>query len=159
MQIRKNVIQIVSNLSGRGESQAEWVVLLVLGYLILLIVLLYIHSKLLKKQKNIQKNLVFLYDTIRYQLAKVQYETLTNTENEGINKIITADHKTYLANAKAIKQEILAIEQKNAQKIISTAQRKVIHKETRKKNILEIGVQGIGRISTIFTAGIYKLFR
>lgn len=72
---------------------------------------------------------------------------------------MTASHKTYLANATAIKQEILSIEQKNGQEIISADQRSMIHKQTHKKNILMIGVQIIGRISTLLTVGIYKLFR
>lgn len=159
MQIRGNIIHIMTNVSGREASQAELFLLIALGYVLLMILLIAIHRRLVKRQKNIHKNLVLLYDTIRYQVAKAQYGTPTPQGNEGINKVMTADHKNYLGNATAIKQEVLTIEQKNGQEIISADQRKTIQKQTKKKNILTIIVQGIGRIITLLTIGIYKLFR
>lgn len=69
-----------------------------------------------------------------------------------------SDHKNYLANATAIKEEILDIEQKNGLQIVSEDQWKMIHIQTNKKNRITIGVQIIGRITTILTIGIYKLF-
>lgn len=79
---RNNVVHIMANISGREESQAEILLLLILGYIVLLSLLLLIHSKLLKKQKAIHENLVLAYDTIRYQLAKAQYGMPTMQENK-----------------------------------------------------------------------------
>jgi hypothetical protein len=70
-----------------------------------------------------------------------------------------SDHKNYPANASAIKQEIMAIEQKNGQEIIAADQRWMIQKETQRKNRITIATQMIGRITTLLTVGIYKVFR
>jgi hypothetical protein len=63
-----------------------------------------------------------------------------------------------LANAKAIKEEILSIEQKLGQQIISTDQRSIINKQSKKKNNVTVFVQIIGRLTTAITVGIYKVF-
>lgn len=159
MQIRENIVHIIANISGRENPQAELLLLIILGYIISMILLISLHRKLIIRQKKIHEHLVLLYDTIRYELAKAQYNSPIIQESEGIKKVITTEHKTYLANATTIKQEILAIEQKNGQEIISADQRSIIHKETKKKNILTIVVQTIWWINTLFTVGIYKLFR
>ena len=52
-----------------------------------------------------------MYDTLRYQIAKAQYENPAIQNNKGIKITIEADHKNYPANAAEIKQEILSIEQ------------------------------------------------
>lgn len=80
-QARGNIIHIMSNISGRGEPQSEIFLLMILGYIVFLLLLLYIHRKLLKKQKKTHENLVLAYDTIRYQLAKTQYEKSIAQEN------------------------------------------------------------------------------
>lgn len=79
---RGNIIHILSNISGRAEPQAELFLLIALGYVILLVLLISLHRKLLKKQKKIHENLILLYDTIRYQLAKAQYEIPTRQESK-----------------------------------------------------------------------------
>ena len=124
----------------------------------MLLLLLFIHSKLLKKQKKIHENVVILYDTLRYQVAKAQYESREVEESKGIYSVIDADHKNYLTNAKAIKEEILSIEDQLGQEIISPDQWKKIDEQTRKKNRLTVGVQTIGRTITVLTIGIYKVF-
>ena len=69
-----------------------------------------------------------------------------------------ANHKNYPANAAAIKQEILAIQQKTGQEIVFTDQRTMITKQTKNKTTRTILTQLIGRLTTIITIGIYKLF-
>ena len=129
-----------------------------MGYIVLLLLLLFIHSKLLKIQRKIHENVVILYDTLRYQVAKAQYESREVEESKGIQSVMDTEHKNYLSNAKAIKEEILAIEDQLGQEIISSNQRKTIDEQTKKKNRLTVGVQTIGRIITILTIGIYKIF-
>ena len=129
-----------------------------MGYIVLLLLLLFIHSKLLKIQRKTHENVVILYDTLRYQVAKAQYESREVEESKGIQSVIDTEHKNYLSNAKAIKEEILAIEDQLGQEIISSNQRKTIDEQTKKKNRLTVGVQTIGRIITILTIGIYKIF-
>lgn len=73
---------------------------------------MFIHSKLLSKQKHVHENLVLLYDTIRYQVARAQYGNPIIQDNKGINLVIQEDHKNYLKNATTIQEEILSIEQK-----------------------------------------------
>ena len=129
-----------------------------MGYVVLLLLLLFIHSKLLKIQRKTHENVVILYDTVRYQVAKAQYESREVEESKGIQSVIDTEHKNYLSNAKAIKEEILAIEDQLGQEIIPSNQRKTIDEQTKKKNRLTVGVQTIGRIITILTIGIYKIF-
>lgn len=117
-----------------------------------------IHRKLLKRQKKINKNLVILYDTIRYQVAKAQYNNPVIQDSKGIKVVIESEHENYLKNTKIIKEEIFAIEQKLGQQIITTDQRKLITKQSKKKNNVTIFVQLIGRLTTVLTLGIYKLF-
>ena len=117
-----------------------------------------IHRKLLKKHKRIHENVVALYDTIRYQVARAQYSNPAIQENKWINIIIEADHKNYPAHAAAIKEELLSIEQKLGQQIISADQWITLQKQTKKKNRLNRGIQFIGRIITVLTVGIYNVF-
>lgn len=70
---RDRIIHIMANVSGRAEPQAEILLLIILGYIVLIILLMSIHRGFLKKQKKIHENLVLLYDTVRYQVAKAQY--------------------------------------------------------------------------------------
>lgn len=70
---RSKVVHIMANVSGRAEPEAEILLLIILGYIVLIVLLISIHRGLLKKQKKMHENLVFLYDTIRYQIAKAQY--------------------------------------------------------------------------------------
>lgn len=95
--------------------------------------LLFIHSKLIKKHKRTHENLVTLYDTIRYQVAKAQYGNASIQDSKGIQVVMESEHKNYLANAQAIKEEILSIEQKLGQQIVSEDQWKTISKQTKKK--------------------------
>ncbi|MEI6773268.1 MAG: hypothetical protein WCL18_00060 [bacterium] len=69
-----------------------------------------------------------------------------------------ADHKNYPANAATIKQEIVDIQQKIEQEIVSNEQRTIITKQSKNKNTRTILTQLIGRLITIITMGIYKLF-
>lgn len=145
-------------MSGWTESQAEMLILVILGYSILILLLIAIHRTGLRKYKKIHENLVLSYDTIRYKVARAQYGNSALQDNKGISVASEADHKDYLANTKAIKQEILSIEQKLGQEIISTEQWITIEQQAKKKNKLMTCIQIIGRITTILTVGIYKLF-
>jgi hypothetical protein len=119
---------------------------------------MFIHRTLLRRHKRIHENLVLLYDTIRYQLAKAQYGNPTSQDSKGIRVVFEAAHENYLVNIDAIHQEINSIEQKFGQQIISADQRTKIVKQMHKKKIVMIFVQIIGRITTLLTVGIYKLF-
>lgn len=148
----------MSNVSGRENAQAEILLLAILWYIVLLVLLMGIHRKLLKKHKRTHENIVALYDTIRYQVARAQYGNEAIQNNKWIDAILTSDHKNYLANATTIQQEILDIEQKLGQQIITDDQRKTINKQTKKKHSVNIFVQLIGWCITGITLGIYKLF-
>jgi len=151
-------VHMIANTGGRTEPQtATWIVIM-LWYGGVLILLIYIHRKILQKQKKIHEHLVFLYDTIRYQVAKAQYGTNTIPEGKGIKIAMEADHKNYPANAATIKQEIVDIQQKIEQEIVSNEQRTIITKQSKNKNTRTILTQLIGRLITIITMGIYKLF-
>ncbi|MFA7298854.1 MAG: hypothetical protein WC010_04390 [Candidatus Absconditabacterales bacterium] len=155
---RVKIVHIMANVSGRAEPEAEILLLVILGYIVFILLLMFIHRKLLRKQKNIHENLVLLYDTIWYQVARAQYGNPIIQDNKGIKVVIEADHENYLTQAKAIREEILSLEQKFGQQIITTDQRNIIVKETKKKNNVTIFVQLIGRLTTLLTVGIYKLF-
>jgi hypothetical protein len=119
---------------------------------------MFIHRKLLRKHKRTHENLVLSYDTIRYQVARAQYGNPAIQDSKGIKVVMESEHENYLANAKAIKEEIFSIEQKLGQKIISDDQWNAITKQTKKKRLLMVFVQLIGRLITLLTVGIYKLF-
>ena len=78
----------------------------------LVLLLMLIHRRLLRKSKKTQENLVLLYDTIRYQVARAQYGNPSIQDSKGIRVVFESEHENYSANAKAIKEEILSIEQK-----------------------------------------------
>lgn len=156
---RDRIVHIMANVSWMAEPQAEILLLAILWYIVVLLLLLFIHRKLIRKHKKIHEKLVFLYDTIRYQLAKVQMGNPAIQDAKGIKVMMESEHKNYLANAKAIREEIVSIEQRLWQKIISDDQRKTIHKQTKKKAWAKAFMELIGRFTTLITAGIYKLFR
>lgn len=155
---RGKVIHIMANVSGRAEPEAEILLLAIVWYIVLILLLMFIHRKLLKKQKKIHENVVSLYDMIRYQIARAQYSNPAIQDSKWIRVVFESEHENYLANAKAIKEEIFSIEQTLGQQIITADQRKIINKQTKKKNNVNIFVQLIGRFTTLITAGIYKLF-
>ncbi len=155
---RASIVHIMANVSGRGEAEAEMLLLGILWYIVLLLLLMFIHRKLLRKQKKTHENLVVLYDTIRYQVARAQYGNPIIQDSKWIQIVIQADHKNYLTQAKTIKEEILSLEQKLGQQIITTEQRNIITKQAKKKHIISIFVQIIGWFTTLITVGIYKLF-
>jgi len=155
---RGKIIHIMANVSGRTEPKAEILLLVILWYIVLIFLLLFIHRRILRKHKKIHENLVFLYDTIRYQVAKAQYGNPAAQDSKWIKVVMESEHESYLANAKAIKEEIISIEQKLGQKIISDDQRKVIAKETKRKWWAKTFMEIIGRFTTLITAGVYKLF-
>jgi len=148
----------MANVSGRTEAKAEILLLAILGYIVLILLLMFIHRKLLRRYKRIHENLVLLYDTIRYQVAKAQYGNPSIQDSKGIKVVFESAHDNYLTSNAIIKQEILSMEQKLGQQIVSTDQWKVITKQTKKKKIAKIFVQIIGRFTTLLTVGIYKLF-
>ena len=119
---------------------------------------MFIHRKLLRRHKRIHENLVLLYDMLRYQIAKAQYGNPASQEIKGIKVVMESEHENYLANAKAIKQEILSIEQSLGQQIVSADQRNMINKQTKKKSTAKAFMEIIGRLTTLLTVGIYKLF-
>lgn len=155
---RKSIVHIITNITWRESGKAEIILLAILWYIVVILLLVRIHRKLLRKHKKIHENIVMLYDTIRYQVARTQYGNEAIQANKWINTILTADHKNYLANAATIKQEIIDIEQKLGQQIITDNQRKIITKQSKKKHWVSTFVQLIGRGITVITVGIYKLF-
>lgn len=155
---RMKVVHIMANVSWKAEPQAEMILLIILGYVVVILLLMMLHRTLLRRHKRIHENIVLLYDTIRYQLAKAQYGNPNIQDSKGINVVIESKHKNYVVNIDEIHEEILSIEQKLGQKIISEDQRKIIIKKTHKKKITMTFVQLIGRVITLLTAGIYKLF-
>jgi len=155
---RGKIVHIMANVSGRTEPKAEILLLAILWYIVLIFLLLFIHRRILRKHKKIHENLVFLYDTIRYQIAKAQYGNPAAQDSKGIKIVMESEHENYLANAKAIKEEIASIEQKLGQKIVSDDQRAAIAKQTKKKWWTKAFMEIIGRFTTLITAGIYKLF-
>jgi len=112
---------------------------------------MFIHRKLLRRQKRIHENLVLLYDTLRYQVARAQYSNPIIQDNKGIKVVIESEYENYLVNAKVIGEEIASIEQKLGQQIITTDQRSLIKKQSKKKNNVTIFVQLIGRLTTLLT--------
>jgi len=148
----------MANVSGRAEPEAEILLLIILGYIVLIVLLISIHRGLLKKQKKMHENLVFLYDTIRYQIAKAQYGNPSIQDGKWIKVVMESGHKNYPTNIDVIHQEVNSIEQKLGQQITSTDQRTTIIKQTQRKKIVTIFVQLIGRLTTLLTIGIYKLF-
>jgi len=157
--LRAKIIHIIANLSWQKEAEAEILFLAILWYIVLIYLLILIHHKTLKKHKKIHENLIELYDTIRYQYAKIQYKNPAIQDSIWIKIVMENEHQNYLTNAKIIKEEIISMEQKLEQKIVSDDQRKIIAKQTQKKARTKVCMEIIGRFTTLITAGVYKLFR
>lgn len=155
---RIKVVHIMANVSWRAEPEAEILLIGILGYSVLLLLLIKIHRRVMKRHKRIHENLVNSYDTLRYQVAKIQYANPAIQNSKWVKVVIEADQKNYLVNAKAIKEEILSIEQTLGQPIVSTDQWNAISRQTKRKHAAKIFVEIIGRLTTLLTVGIYKLF-
>ena len=158
MQIRNTLIHSIAAKSGRWEAQTEMIIVVVLGCVVTILLLTWIHGKGMKKNKKIHENIVLAYDTIRYQIAKAQYSNPSIQDSKRIHMITETEHKNYLANQGEIKGKIISIEQFLWQEIIAADQRTKIEKLTQKKKRLTLCTQIIGRFITTITAGIYKLF-
>ena len=155
---RWTVVHIVANITWRAEIQAERLVLIILGYIFLMLVGIPLHRKVLKIHKKIDEDLVYLYDDLRYKLAKAQYEN-PSIQGEKWIKVIMETHKeNYIENAAIIQQEITAIEQTLWQEIITSDEWRNINKQVKKKKRLLLCVHILGRPITLLTASIYKLF-
>ncbi len=155
---RTKVVHIMANVSWRTEPKAEMLLLVIMWYIVLIVGMFFIHRRLIRNYKKIHENLIFLYDTIRYQVAKAQYRNPIAQSSKWIQVVMKSEHESYLANAKAIKEEIISIEQKLWQKIVADDQRKTIAKQTKRKWWAKAFMEIIGRFTTLITAGIYKLF-
>ncbi len=155
---RTKIVHIMANVSWRAEPEAEMLLLVILWYIVLILLLISIHRKLLRTHRRTHENLIASYDMLRYQVAKAQYENPSIQDGAGIKTVIDAEHKSYLANSAAIKTEIQSIEQTLGQWIIAPEQRIKIQRQTKKKHRLFIFNQLIGRLITLLTVGIYKLF-
>lgn len=155
---RWKIVHIMANVSGLAEAEGEILLLVILWYIVVLSLLLFIHRKIIKKQKKIHENIVLLYDTIRYQVSKAQYGNPATQQNKWINLILQSEHKNYLYHTKEIHDEIITIEQQIGQQLVTEAQRKTINKQVKKKKWTYTMMQTIGRGITVITAGIYKLF-
>ncbi len=156
---RSSFVNIIADAGGREVWQTEIRTWAAITYLFIMIILISIHRRLIKWRKYANEQLVLMYDTIRYQVAKGQYEHQTAKENRGIRIIRKASKKTYAANWAAIKQEIIAIEQTTGVQIVSTEQWNKVWSLTRKTKRYAWYTNIIGRLLTLATAGIYKLFR
>jgi len=154
-----SITQSIVSMTGRTEIEIKFRLMIILGYLVVLILLMVIHRRLLKIEKRTHEKLVLSYDTLRYQVAKAQYENPSIQDTKGIKIVIDAEQKNYPANKDAIKEEIQSIEQKLGKQIVAENQRTTITRQTHKKKTMTIFVQVIGRTTTILTIGIYKLFR
>lgn len=95
--------------------------------------------------------MIILYDTIRYQIAKAQYNNPNNTDIKGIKIVMESEEKNYLKNTKAIKEEIFTIEKTLGQQIIQEDQRNNIEKTTKKTKRIKKMTQIIGRATTLIT--------
>ena len=155
---RTKIVHIMSNITWLAKQQAEIVLIIILWYIVVLLLLILIHRKTLKRYKKTHEHLIFLYDTIQYQVAKAQYGNPSIQEAKGIKVVIEAEKKNYLANAKIIREEIISIEERLGQQIVSKEQRNTIYKKTKKKAWAKAFMEIIGRFTTCITAGIYKLF-
>lgn len=152
------ILHIIVNLSWWSKGQSEIIVLSILWYIVFLFLLLFIHRKIIKKHKKVHENIIFLYDSIRYQVSKAQYGNSAIQQSSGIDIIIKNKHKNYLQHSKEIQEEIDKIEQQLGEKIGTENQQKTINKQIKIKKWTHTAMQIIGRITTVITAGIYKLF-
>ncbi len=155
---RGNIVHIMANISGQTEAKAGIILIGILAYIIGIVVLIILHRKITKRHKKIYENLTYLYDTIRYQVAKTQAGNPSIQDNKGIKVVIDTEHQNYLGNSKAIKEEINSLEQKLGQQIVLADQRTLLVKQTKTKKTLLIFIQLLWRIITVVTVGIYKLF-
>ena len=158
MQIRNTLIHSIATKSGRWEGQSEAIIVAILGYIVAISLLTWIHRKVLRKNKKIHENIVLVYDTIRYQLAKAQYSNPIIQDSKRIRIITETEHKNYLANQREIKEKIIFIEQSLWQEIVGADQRTKIDKLIQKKKRLTVCTEITGRFITTITVGSYKLF-
>ncbi len=155
---REKIVHIMANVSGRAKPDAEIVLLAILWYIVIIVLFVIIHRRILRKHKRLHENIVLLYDTIRYQIAKTQAKNPSIQNNTWIKIVMDSAHQNYLAKAQEIQEEITDMEQKLGEKIITADQRTSIKKQSKAKRTMMLFVQVIGQIVTVLTVGIYKLF-
>jgi len=145
-------------MTGLNNHHVELLLIGIFWYTTIVFFLIAIHRKIITTNKKTHEDLILLYDNIRYHIAQKQYQNPTIQNTKAIKIPIESQQKNYLANTKAIQEEVLAIEQTLGQTIVSEEQWNTIYKITKKQKRTRQQKQTIGRLITLITGGIYKLF-
>ena len=156
---RNQIINTISNMIWWTNTQTQLVGLRGSGYIVSMLILIPIHRIFIKKHHICHQQIIQRYDHLRYQVAKIQQTHSGVSPETEIIKLINTPHASYLSATQAIQQSIITQEQNLGITIIPEHERNYIHKQLRKKHRLQQWKNIIGRIISIVTCGIYKLFR
>lgn len=153
------ILHIFVNVTGLTPETALIVLLVIIWYIILLIILIPIHKALVRLLKKRKEKLTREYDTLRYLVAKAQKQSTATTESRWIKVLFDNAHPDYLRQHVEMKSEILNMETNLWAKIIDDVMRAEIEKKQKKYRKLKTIVNVYGRIVSVITVLVYKLFR
>ncbi|MDR2190779.1 MAG: hypothetical protein LBP53_06485 [Candidatus Peribacteria bacterium] len=125
-----------------------------------------LHRKLLKRLQLTKQTLVQTVDEVIYLLAKAQYESKISKKDLGgdphmamMKEMFKSGHFEYLNNIALIQENVKKVELLLQKQVVSPELRSHIVLLQKKMKRLLFWDKGLGIFCSIFTVGIYKLFR
>lgn len=154
-------VQNISKKTWFSTIWSEYLIWWVSIYFCLLILLLFIHSLIIKTLKSLKQSFFLECDLIIKQIATAQYKNKA-TENINIqllNTIFESKSKDYFKESTNIISKINEIKEKTKEIIINDKQKSKLKNLDKRINWLEIISKTIWYTLNLLTIGIYKIFR
>lgn len=154
-------VQNISKKTWLSTIWSQYLIWWISIYFCLLILLLFIHSLIIKSLKSLKQKFFLECDLIIKQTAVAQYKT-KNTENINIDLLKTifeSKSKDYFKESKNIISKINEIQEKSKENIINDKQKIRFRNLDKKINWLETISKTIWYTLNLLTIGIYKIFR
>ena len=125
-----------------------------------------LHRKVLTKLNTAKQELVKNIDEIIYLLAKYQYASRISKRDLGgdphmamMTEMFKSGHFEYLDNISLIQENVGKVELLLQKQVVTDEQRTNVHALQKKMKRLIFRKNFLGRIATVSTLGVYKLFR
>ena len=152
------ILHIFVNITWLTPQVATIVLLVIIWYIVLLIILIPIHTSLVRLLHKKKEILTREYDTLRYLVAKAQKQSTATTESRWIKVLFDTTNPDYFHHHAEIKQEIKSIESILWTSIIDDVTRARIENKLKNYDSLKLFVNIFWRIISAITILVYRLF-
>jgi len=164
-QLFTTILEMISLFTGANHI-GSIIIFWILAFIILtLILFIPLHRKIIKKLEIAKQELVKNIDEIIYFLTKSQYESKISKKELGgdpcmalMREMFKSGHFEYLDNIAIIKENVGKVELLLQKQVATPQQRNQVHRLQKKMKRLIFRKKTLGRINTVSTLGIYKLF-